>query len=373
MSIRETGTIAGALYNVLNLLASMLKSDVQDVERTNALIKTEVKRSPHIGLPLLSGRVQLKKVLGSQKVRQGKPGKWSSMQSKFWSLMNDIKVGLPDAHRVQGEQRFSPVSTEPLKTARARLPHVEASDLPESVVCAARWSVQLHKQVGSTISSCICIGEAPHAVWLRVASHYSVGIMVQCQVNECEGATPRNVSIRIPLVVKDSTEIFQAEADKLIDSEEEGLMLNIHAIAWDREGTEWRGEVGALQEEVELLVRAKTGGGGSATCATSDDSDTDSSNPDSDSTDRVDVALPGDEERLARRFLEESERAGDIYDAGLTEEEQSCFRTLANKHSETPSAFFCEGMFQRCFPMRLMYCVASYCVNHVCPHCWLAS
>ena len=58
------GLLEPSLFNFLKMVALAIKSDVQEVEGANSIVKTQCKRNTRMGLDLLSARVQLRKALG---------------------------------------------------------------------------------------------------------------------------------------------------------------------------------------------------------------------------------------------------------------------------------------------------------------------
>ena len=90
VSVAATGILNGTVENVLRLLATMLKSDVHVVERTNGIIKREVRRSPHMALPLLSARVQLKTATGGNSQQT----KWSQLHAGIEKWLRSVSTDI---------------------------------------------------------------------------------------------------------------------------------------------------------------------------------------------------------------------------------------------------------------------------------------
>ena len=156
---------------MLRLLATMLKSDVHGVERTNGIIKREVRRSPHIALPLLSARVQLKNATGGNSQQT----KWSQLHAGIEKVAAECVDGYLQAEVVREPERFAPVTEDEV---RARRTH-----LPKCVISPALLS--LLQKLGAVcmmslnpLTCCVFGNDLRHA-WLRVASHYFMGLLVK--------------------------------------------------------------------------------------------------------------------------------------------------------------------------------------------------
>ena len=243
VSVAATGILNGTIENVLRLLAAMLKSDVHDVERTNGIIKREVRRSPHIALPLLSARVQLKNATGGNSQQT----KWSQLHAGIEKVAAECVDGYLQAEVVREPERFAPVTEDEV---RARRTHVPKRVLSPAFVLATKAGRRLHDELKTGVLKCCVFGNDLRHAWLRIASHYFMGLLVKCDI--VQPGPGGKIQLTNPVVILDSLRMLQ---DAILSMGGEIPPANVYEVAWEPDSEIFvSGRLGAAAQSLDWAL-----------------------------------------------------------------------------------------------------------------------
>ena len=207
------GTVEDYCYNFVLSLAKAYHADTQTVEGLNSLLKNELRKAPHISLPLLSGRLGTKHLLGAA----GRSKKWSDVEPVFEALLAMSMAHLVEAERVlEEDQRWGlntpePPHRDPYTVLRLPVP------LPKSSEKRVAWAnnMNLHwyrastqsKHVAALVQTCLAFSsplKLRYHVWIPCTK---LGMPVH--LARATVIPGKKISIDKPFCFEPSTKVFE--------------------------------------------------------------------------------------------------------------------------------------------------------------------
>ena len=190
------------------------------MEGLNSTLKNEIRRAPHISLPLLSSRLRVKHLLG----QAGPSEKWSDVEPTFEALLAMSLQHVAQSHEsLDQEFRWdvapaTRLEIDPSTTMRPVLPLIETN--PRSFAWATNQNRLWHSKflegnaLGSRLQKCIGFVKAPAVdskVWVCCTAIGVVGHLLCCTV-----VSKSKIGVDKPFVFISSERLIEQYHDKVV-------------------------------------------------------------------------------------------------------------------------------------------------------------